>query len=350
MTFINLHVENWRCIEKLNIQLSTINVFIGPNSSGKSSLAYAIYLLARAPKVKDVKALIKGLYGLDVSYVARLGCNGPCYPLSLKASEDSRGVELKIESIEKISIKGELWEHAYLLPSQRVDLFKLYQSISSIILSKEVREALESFMEKSTLSFISSLIFMFIGTFHTSASVFIEEISSLMSPPRVSGKIAEIGDIGSIIYSSTPLQIIMDSKYIDPFVHVELPAVVAPDGMVDLGLLESFLLKTEPRSLIVIEEPENYKHPLKLIGSIKTMVIKALEKNITLVMTTHNDLVLHAIAKAVEEGQLKPEDVAIYYLERSSEKPWTTAKKIKVYEDGTFEELPHIDKVVSFVF
>jgi predicted ATP-dependent endonuclease of OLD family len=36
---IKLKVTNWRCIENLELELSKINVFIGPNSTGKSSLA-----------------------------------------------------------------------------------------------------------------------------------------------------------------------------------------------------------------------------------------------------------------------------------------------------------------------
>ena len=49
---ISLHVENWRCIKGLDVELANVNVLIGRNSSGKSSLAYAAYLLAKAPTLE----------------------------------------------------------------------------------------------------------------------------------------------------------------------------------------------------------------------------------------------------------------------------------------------------------
>jgi predicted ATP-dependent endonuclease of OLD family len=345
---LNLHVENWRCIEKLDLELSKVNVFIGPNSSGKSSLAHVIYLLAKAPRVKSIKDLIKGLYGLDVDYVVRRGCNSPCYPAVIRATWGDKEAELRIETSESITINGALWSSVYLLSSQRVDLFKLYQSITSIVLSKELsKESRE--ITRYTISSIYSLILAFLEAFHPATSLFFEELMSLKELYHA-GKIIESKDVGSLIYEAIPLILARDHKYIDPYISVELPANAAPDGIVDVGLIEEFFTRAEPDSLIVIEEPENYKHPVKLIETINKMINVVLEKKLTLVLTTHNDLVLHAIAKAVEKKQLKPGDVAIYYLERGPEKPWTNARRIAIYEDGTFEEIPHLDKVVSLVF
>jgi predicted ATP-dependent endonuclease of OLD family len=49
MTLIKFHVKNWRCVEKLDLELSHINILIGPNSSGKSSLAHAAHIQAVEP-------------------------------------------------------------------------------------------------------------------------------------------------------------------------------------------------------------------------------------------------------------------------------------------------------------
>jgi energy-coupling factor transporter ATP-binding protein EcfA2 len=299
---LNLHVENWRCIERLDLELSKVNVFIGPNSSGKSSLAHVIYLLAKAPRVKSIKDLIKGLYGLDVDYVVRRGCNGPCYPAVIRATWGDKEAELRIETSESITINGALWSSAYLLSSQRVDLFKLYQSITSIVLSKELsKESRE--ITRYTISSIYSLILAFLEAFHPATSLFFEELMSLKELYHV-GKITESKDVGSLIYEAIPLILARDHKYIDPYISVELPANAAPDGIVDVGLIEEFFTRAEPDSLIVIEEPENYKHPVKLIETINKMINVVLEKKLTLVLTTHNDLVLHTIAKAVEKNNL----------------------------------------------
>jgi hypothetical protein len=49
MTLIKFHVKNWRCVEKLDLELSHINILIGPNSSGKSNLAHAAHIQAVEP-------------------------------------------------------------------------------------------------------------------------------------------------------------------------------------------------------------------------------------------------------------------------------------------------------------
>jgi predicted ATPase len=75
---ISLHVENWRCIKGLDVELANVNVLIGRNSSGKSSLAYAAYLLAKAPHVGSAPQLVQGLYNQGLA-------GGP-EPLNLKQS------------------------------------------------------------------------------------------------------------------------------------------------------------------------------------------------------------------------------------------------------------------------
>jgi AAA15 family ATPase/GTPase len=47
---VEVYIQNWRCVEELKLLLSRINIFIGPNASGKSSVAYAVYLAARMPQ------------------------------------------------------------------------------------------------------------------------------------------------------------------------------------------------------------------------------------------------------------------------------------------------------------
>jgi AAA15 family ATPase/GTPase len=346
MTLIRFHVENWRCVEKLDLELSHINILIGPNSSGKSSLAHAAYILAKAPTVRDVGELLRGLYGLDVEFIARLGCSGPCYPIVLEAEGEPGRVELRVESSEELEASGRLWSSAYIMPSQRIDYVRLLQLIQSMVR----REELETMSRRSTISFAYSLVQMFITGFPSLQSIFLDDLMKIMGSPRTVTEIVKLKDVGSLILELIPLLSMTSYKYVDPYTNIELPATAAPDGVIDLGLIESFLSKAETGSLIAVEEPENHKHPLRLIELVEFMARKAVEGKLTLVVTTHSDLVLHSLAKLVETGVIKPEDVTVYYLERSSEKPWTTARRIHVYEDGTFDEIPHVAEVISRVF
>jgi len=346
MTLIKFHVENWRCVEKLDLELSHINILIGPNSSGKSSLAHAVYILAKAPMVRDVRELLRGLYGLELEFIARLGCSGPCYPVVLEAEGSPGKVELRVRSSAELEVSGRLWSSAYIMPSQRIDYVRLLQLIQSVVR----REELETVSGRTAISFVYSLAQMLIVGLPSLPSIFLDDLMKIMGPQRAVSEVVKFKDVGSLILELIPLLSMTSYKYVDPYTNIELPATAAPDGVIDLGLIESFLSKAETGSLIVVEEPENHKHPLKLIELVEFMARKAVEEKLTLVVTTHNDLILHSLAKLVEVKTIKPEDVTVYYLERGSEKPWTTARRIHVYEDGTFEEIPHVAEVISRVF
>jgi len=56
--------------------------------------------------VKDVKELLRGLYGLDVEFIARAGCNGSCYPVVLEAEGGSGRVELRVKSSTEVEVAG----------------------------------------------------------------------------------------------------------------------------------------------------------------------------------------------------------------------------------------------------
>lgn len=346
MTLIKFHVKNWRCVEKLDLELSHINILIGPNSSGKSSLAHAAYVLAKAPMVRDVRELLRGLYGLNVEFIARLGCSGPCYPVVLEAEGGSGRVELRVESSTEVEVSGRLWSSAYIMPAQRIDYVRLLQSIQSVVR----REELDTVSRRTAVSFVYSLTQMLITGLPSLPSIFLDDLMKIIGSPPAVSEVARFKDVGSLVLELIPLLSMTSYKHVDPYTSEELPATAAPDGVIDLGLIESFLSKAETGSLIAVEEPENHKHPLKLIELVEFMARKAVEGKLTLVVTTHSDLILHSLAKLVEAKTIKPEDVTVYYLERSSEKPWTTARRIHVYEDGTFEEIPHVAEVISHVF
>ena len=67
-------------------------------------------------------------------------------------------------------------------------------------------------------------------------------------------------------------------------------------------------------------------------------------------MTTHSDILLHAVAKAVEEKRISHEHVSVYYLYRDHQEIWSRARKLEVYEDGTLEELPDVEEVIARLF
>jgi len=66
---VEVYIQNWRCVEELKLSLGRINVFMGPNASGKSSVAYAVYLAARMPQ--NPAAFVTQLYGYGFDKLAK---------------------------------------------------------------------------------------------------------------------------------------------------------------------------------------------------------------------------------------------------------------------------------------
>ena len=122
---------------------------------------------------------------------------------------------------------------------------------------------------------------------------------------------------------------------------------MAPDGLLDFSIFDSMTQKIPKNSLVVIEEPEIHKNPLMVMEFTERIAKRVLDKEITLIMTTHSDIPLTTIGKLVAEKALRAADVKIYYLTRD---PWTKLSEIKVYEDGTLESLPDTEKLITHLF
>ena len=339
---MKFYVKNWRCIEEVDIELSRVNIFMGKNSTGKSSLAYAAYFLSKLTEWKDPNSLAQQLFATSLDGIIRRDIAGPHYPQVIQV--DKTLFEAKTKEDYTIPTTSP-WKDSYLLPSGRVSALKYSQLLSDYI-SKSI---------ETTPSMRPLLIF---------TGALTELMKALTIPPLLlfiydwvkvhTGKALiekkELGNTGTALLKASTLLSLLELHYIDYFTNLEIPLHQAPDGFIDILIIKSTIDKAPEGSLIVIEEPENFKNPLLLIDLTKEIVHKAIEKHLTIIMTTHNDLLVRAIAKAIEEGTATPSDIAIYYLERSKENPWTKTRRIAVYEDGTVEEYPHAEGVITKLF
>lgn len=68
---VKLRLTNWRCIANETITLGKINIFFGKNSTGKSSVAYAIYMLGSLYE-KSLDSLVGALFGTSLQSLVRI--------------------------------------------------------------------------------------------------------------------------------------------------------------------------------------------------------------------------------------------------------------------------------------
>lgn len=339
---MELRIFNWRCIADEKIELSKkINIFFGKNSTGKSSVAYAIYMLGRLHE-RDPESLVSSLFGEKLQSLVRIENGDRKYPLelSLKSDDKESSIILGSEGL-KVEKKDQIWSETHMAVAGRYGLLLTYSSISDFLgsvmkgeVSKEEKEVTIGF-----LSAFSHFIDIFLKSpLLAPLPIFIEEILKACGV-KVKPEKKELFGIGS--FEFMPLVFVSSTllKYYDMInKNLELTVKEAPSGLVDSAILNLIVSRAEKNSLIVIEEPEEHKNPVMQIELMKNLIKAVKEKDLTLVFTTHSEMIIHSVLKEIEEGNVNPDDVKLHYFIRSEQKPWTEIKEINVHEDGSLEE------------
>lgn len=337
-----VRIVNWRCIDSLELELSKVNVLIGGNSTGKSSVAYALYFFSKLPGFRDPNRVLDLLYAANLDSVARVEGGRPVYPVVVEVG----GARFEARSVKSYSIPGEVpWSDSIILPSERIGFVRL------LGIYRKAREwwGSEARDERWLILFSAGFLDMLSYFVSPRFILFADDLARLVIGRRLLESV-EGGSTGRLLFRISPILSLVELSYEDPYTGLELPVEQAPDGAIDALLIRRVVERAPRGSLVVVEEPENHKNPGLLIELAKYVARSAVEKEMTLVMTSHNTLLLHAVAKLVEEQGISPEDVAVHYLERGREGPWTRARRIAIYSDGTFEELPGLDKVLLSLF
>ncbi len=88
-------------------------------------------------------------------------------------------------------------------------------------------------------------------------------------------------------------------------------------------------------SVVAIEEPEIHLHPKAQARLCEVFCEAIREENKRLLFTTHSEHMLMGFLTAVAQGQLRPENLAIYYLDIAD--GVATAERLDVNEQGMVE-------------
>jgi predicted ATPase len=105
-------------------------------------------------------------------------------------------------------------------------------------------------------------------------------------------------------------------------------------GINQLVLLFTILTGSPKKSVICLEEPEIHLHPAKQSQLMKTILKIVQEDEKQIILTTHSEYVLYPLLAAVSSGNLKPEDLSIYYFQYDDKNNKTLAEKLEVNDKG----------------
>jgi predicted ATPase len=100
-------------------------------------------------------------------------------------------------------------------------------------------------------------------------------------------------------------------------------------------------MPAEKETLIIIEEPESHLHPAAH-GNLAERFVDSYKEdsNKRYLIETHSQNFVLRLRRLVAQGKLKPEELAIYYVDFKEEEYLSELKPIKVNLDGSVNWWP----------
>ena len=127
---------------------------------------------------------------------------------------------------------------------------------------------------------------------------------------------------------------ILSSDYMDPELRTHLNMALASQGSRQILTIITQLFWSKPGSVIMIEEPEIRLH-IESQLELPKMFSDAVNEGKQVIVTTHSEHLILALKPLIVNGELKPEDVAIWHFKKTEE--GTKAEKLNLTDKGIIE-------------
>lgn len=315
-----IHLKNFKCFEKLDLELSSLNVLSGINNMGKSTIIQALLLLRQS---FEMASLSSGLHlngslvtigtGRDLLYrksdtdiVSIALCYGEkCYSWDYAYEKDSNFLKLSSE-------KQEMSNQNELLPNLFAKDFS-YTCADRLGPQRVYEKAYYEVVEKHQIGMRGEQFADFLDEFGQSYTV----MEPLRHPKAKDGSLIyqmqawlseispgitlntqsypEAGLVG-MLYSSenfTPQNVGFGLSYVAPIVLN--------------------ILKAKPGNLLIMENPEAHLHPSgqRKIGEL---IALACAGGVQIILETHSDHILNGIRLSVKRGKINRRDIRLNYF------------------------------------
>ncbi len=309
-----LHIQGFKCFDAVEISLRRINIFSGPNSSGKSSAIQAFLLLCD----NAVKNSSFSLHGMRLDLGAFDECrnhrlNARSFRVGVvngkeifkaefcSADDDGNNVSVKFteESSEIQNFLSFENRHVYYLPANRIGPENSYpKNFDRVNQLGSKAEFIIDFLHKNRKAeVVSSLI-------ADTASVTLEhQVNYWLG--RLFGIKNTIRDLG--LSNSLSVEFSFgDGKPVRPY-HIGSGVSFA------MGMLVS-CLSAKPDDIVVIENPETHLHP-KAQSDLTEFFCFAANAGIQIILETHSDHVFNGVRKAIVKKEITNTDVAVHFFQ-----------------------------------
>ncbi len=309
-----LHAHGFKCFDAVTIPLSSINIFSGTNSSGKSTAIQAFLLLCN----NALQASSSPLNGMWL----RLGTFDECrnhrtnaraFQVGVRSGketfeaqfsesvDDSNDVTVRFLQ-ESDAIQHRLSfdkRHIYYLPANRIGPEDLYlKNFDRADFLGNKAEFIVDYLYKNRKQQVApSLI-------KDTASVTLEyQVNYWLK--KLFGVHNTIKDLG--LSNSLSVELSLGSnKAVRPY-HMGSGVSFA------MGVLVS-CLSASPADIVIIENPEIHLHP-KAQSDLTEFLCFAAAAGIQVILETHSDHVFNGIRKAIVKKKIAHNDVAMHFFQ-----------------------------------
>ncbi|MCD6456265.1 MAG: AAA family ATPase [Methanophagales archaeon] len=127
---------------------------------------------------------------------------------------------------------------------------------------------------------------------------------------------------------------ILSFDYMDPELRTHLNMALASQGSRQILTIITQLFWSKPGSVIMIEEPEISLH-IESQLELPKMFSDTVNEGKQVIVTTHSEHLILALKPLIVNGELKPEDVAIWHFKKTEE--GTKAEKLNLTDKGIIE-------------
>ena len=321
--FTKLYVENFLSLKNVDIELEKVNVFIGPNSSGKSNIARALQLIARHAKegiptldgyksLRDLSFNFNPVVDMWISLGILIGKTKYGYMLQLT---NERYNEQILEGNEiVISHAGDTGEIKIKEETMYVHLTETHHYYYKTAF-KSVLTALPSDIKREIHSLASNLKNISVHSFAPDSLRLMNSVSEQPFLEYHGGNLAryllylyterrkDFGHVEETLRSMIPEveEVIPHIEKVNVEIWIKIKGMEEPlkphnisDGT--LRLLAMIVALYGGSSLVVLEEPENCIHPYLL----ETFMHLVRDSPSQVLITTHSPYLL---------DHVKPEEV-----------------------------------------
>ncbi len=383
MRFKEIHFENFGPIKTGKISLNKINVFFGPNNSGKSFTSRFVHGINSIPFPSKVlsMSLVKEYQrskkigphdlhlhtilhksGIPIFDIVTHGAN-KCsihvkYPRKLLDFTIGRAQSKKHVVINRIlhfalQESANTYDSVY-IPAGRIGTVQFFTSIVRIR-NQLLRDLLHAFGSGRSLmptKITTNDIRKFTRSVDSMPD-YLEQFHNMILSSQTDGLDKNIRKWFSDLFPGS-VELLENPWGLHSLVYKDPTGFITELESAGSGIVAAFPIivgmhYVKPKGTLIVEEPEVHLEPSKQLKLLETLQDMAYSKNVNLIFTTHSDYVVRKLLALVSRQKIKHSDLNLYYFERI-DGATTTIKHLKVDKNGeskqpTFEKA--IDQLIS---